>query len=80
MERRVALADGLGNVECGRLRRGVDALGLVAVGEGAAPFGALVAACAGEALALDLHAHVVDRVKIASMASGPFSISSSISR
>ena len=55
------MAGGLGNVECGRPRRGVDALGLVAVDEGAAPLGALVVPCADEALALNLHAHVVDR-------------------
>ena len=61
VERRVAVAGGLGNAERGRPRQGVDALGLVAVGEGAAPFGALVALGADEALALDLHAHVAGR-------------------
>ena len=59
VERRVAVAVGLGNAERGRPCGGVDALGLVAVGEGAAPFGALVVLGADEALALDLHAHVV---------------------
>ena len=45
--------------ERGRPCGGVDALGLLAVGEGAAPFGALVEFGADEALSLDPHAHVV---------------------
>ena len=61
MERRVAVAGGLGNAKRGRPRRSVDALGLVAVCEGAAPLGTLVAPGADEALALDLHSHVVGR-------------------
>ena len=59
VEWRVAVAGGLGNAERGRPCGGVDALGLVAVGKGAAPFGALVVFGADEALALDLHARVV---------------------
>ena len=53
------MASGLGNAERGLPCGDVDALGLVAVGEGAAPHGALVASDADEALALDLHAYVV---------------------
>ena len=61
VERRVAVAGGLGNAERGRPRRSVDAPGLVAVCEGAAPLGTLVAPGAYEALALDLHDHAVGR-------------------
>jgi hypothetical protein len=55
VERRAAMAGGLGNVDGDRAGRRVDALGLVAVGVALALGGALVGAGAQEPLALDLH-------------------------